>query len=173
VLVGEATLLSRDLSRDWQKKVFPSSIRDLDGDGKKEIIVSSYLDPEGRLGADPEWPQVYRLQGERYVPASKDFPEFYKSEILPDLGTEIAETPQAEETRVAALKMARDKIQRVLELDPNAGLGEAHQWATSGNPELIGYAIDVFRDIGGHEEEARAAEQAEKQALQRKREAAQ
>jgi hypothetical protein len=172
-IAGDAILVTRDLSRDWQKKIFKSSIRDMDGDGKKEIIVSSYLDPEGRLGADAAWPQVYRLQGEKYVPASKDFPEFYDREILPDLDKEIAETPQAEETRVAALEMARDKIQRVLGRDPNAGLGKAQQWATSRNLEIIGYARDVFLDIGGHEAEANAAKQAWKQALQRQREAAQ
>jgi hypothetical protein len=62
----------------------------------------------------------------------------------------------------------RDKIRRVLGRDPNAGLENAGQWATSDNPDLIDDAVDVFRDIGGHEDEARAAEQARKEAFRRR-----
>jgi len=173
VLLGEASLVSREVYVGGKKKTFESSIRDLNGDGKKEIIVSSYLDSEGRLGAGPVWPQVYRVQGEKYVPASQDFPEFYDQQVLPGLDKAIAKTPQAEEAVMAALEMERDKIKRVLGRDPNAGLGEARQWAVSGNPVLIGYAVDVFRDIGGHDSEVNAAEQALKQARQRQHGAAQ
>lgn len=175
VLPGEANVEVRHANIGEKENTFNSSIRDLNGDGKKEIIMSSYLAPRGRRGADvtPVWPQVYRLQGEKYVPASADFPEFYDSEILPSLNKEIDETPQAEETTVAALEMERDKIARVLGRAPNAGLGKARLWATSGDPEMIENAIDVFRDIPGHEAEARAAQQSWTEALQRRRAAAQ
>jgi hypothetical protein len=176
VLPGGANLETRDVSMGGKEKIFKSSIRDLNGDGKKEIIMYSYLDPAGDRaggGVTPVWPQVYRLEGEKYVPASKNFPEFYEDEVLPKLDREIGATPYPGDTVVAALEMQRDKIQRVLGLDPQAGLGEARQWATSGNPEMIEDARDVFLNIQGHEAEARAAEEAEKQALQRQREAAQ
>jgi hypothetical protein len=167
-LAGEATLETIDLSKGPQKKIYKSSIRDLDGDGKKEIIMGSYLGG-GRRGANafPAWLQVYRLEGEEYVPASKDFPDFYEREVLPELNEKIAATPQAQETALAVLEMERDKIQRVLGRDPNAGLEKARQWAKSENPELIEDAKDVFLDIGGHEAEVSAAEQAGKEAYPR------
>lgn len=171
VLQGEANLRTKVA----MKKTFLSSIRDLDGDGKKEIIMDSYLGAGGRRGANPtpEWPQVYRLHGEKYVPASKDFPDYYENEILPDLNQKITSTPQSQNTVLAALEMQRDKIQRVLGINLDAGLGEARQWATSKNPEMIENAMIVFRDIPGHEDEANAAEKAWKQAQQLQREPAQ
>jgi len=154
---------------------FKKGIRDLNGDGKKEIIVHSYLDLAGRRSAGsptPEWPEVYRLQGEKYVPASKDFPAYYDSEVLPKLDKEIAEPRSPDQAaeyyydaKIAALEMQRDKILRVLGRDPDAGLQEARRWAASDNPALISDAVDVFRDIPGHEAEVSAAEQAEKRAL--------
>lgn len=150
---------------------FKNGIRDLDGDGKKEIIIYSYIDLAGRRGANPTpvWPQVYRLEGEKYVPASKDFIEFYKLEVLPKLDREIGKTPYPGDRVEAALEMQRDKIRRVLGLDRNAGLERAQNWAKSDDPELIEDAIDVFHDIPDHEAEAKAAEQAWKEALQRQR----
>lgn len=149
-----------------------NGIQDLDGTGSKEIIMDSYLDVSGRRAAGtptPIWPQVYRLDGEKYVPASKDFHEYYDLKVLPKLDKKIGEAPAGRETVGAALNMERDKIERVLGRDPNAGLDNARRWARSDNPDLIDDAVDVFRDIGGHEDEARAAEQAKKQALERER----
>ncbi len=146
-----------------------TAIKDLNGDGRKEIVLHSYLDLGGNraaTGVTPVWPQVYRLKDEKYIPASKDFPGFYETEILPKLDKEIAQTPYPGEEAVAALEMQRDKILRVLGRDPNAGLEKAREWAKSDNPQLVEDAFDVFHDIPGHEAEAHAAEQAEKQAWQ-------
>lgn len=155
------------------------TIRDLDRDGKDELILYSYLDSDGYRGAraTPMWPRVYRLRDGEYVEASLDFPEFYTDEVLPQLDEEIAKArrtwpPGSEyETGAAVLEMQRDKILRVLGRDPTAGLAEAREWARSEYPDMIENAMVVFRDIGGHEEEARAAEQAWKQALRRREKA--
>ena len=149
-------------------------IKDLDGDGKKEIIMGSYLDPSGISAGSPVsvWPQVYRLQDEKYVPASKDFFEFYEREVLPHINAEMEKSrrtlpPASIEPGVGALEMERDKILRVLGIDPQAGLEEARQWARSDNPEMIYMASCVLHDIPGHEAEAHAAKQAWFQALRR------
>ena len=60
--------------------------------------------------------------------------------------------------------MERDKILRMLGRDPTAGLQRAREWAASSDPDLIDDASIVFRDIGGHEDEARAADAALKRA---------
>jgi hypothetical protein len=153
-----------------------TAIRDLDRDGTDEIVLYVSLDPSGFRGAraTPVWPRVYRLHDGEYVDASSDFPEFYTDEVLPKLDQEIAGArrkwpPGSEfETNAAVLEMQRDKILRVLGRDPTAGLAEAREWARSQDPDMIENAIVVFRDIGGHEAEARAAEQASKRAWQQR-----
>jgi hypothetical protein len=55
------------------------TLRDLNGDGKKELILYSYLTSDGYRGGvhpAPMWPRVYRLEGGKYVEASRDFPDF-------------------------------------------------------------------------------------------------
>ncbi len=65
------------------------TIEDLNGDGKKELILGSKLDSDFRTPLLPRpvasWPQVYRLRNGRYVEASRDFPRFYDTEVLPEL----------------------------------------------------------------------------------------
>jgi hypothetical protein len=63
--------------------------------------------------------------------------------------------------------MERDKILRVLGRDPAAGLRQAYQWMNSDDPQVLQCAIATFADIGGHERELRAANQALKPAIQR------
>lgn len=153
------------------------TIRDLNGDGQQELILYSYVGSENYQGTTPQamWPEVYRLKGTKYVEASRDFPAFYHDEVLPRLAGEIydirgkwlPESPDRED--VAVLKMQRDKILRVIDGDATAGLQQARTWANSSDPQLIGDAIVVFRDIGGYEDEARAAEAAFKVAQHRVR----
>ncbi|HUY82069.1 MAG TPA: hypothetical protein VMU92_10140 [Acidobacteriaceae bacterium] len=154
---------------------YRNGVTDINGDGKKEVVVYSYLDPAGRRGGGPtpEWPKVYRLKGEKYVPATRDFPgiyDFYNREVLPQLNAKLDKeermlSPRYLELGVATLEMQRDKILRFLGLDPRAGLKKARQWAKSGNPDMIYNAYCVFHDIPGHEAEARAAKQAEIEAF--------
>jgi hypothetical protein len=90
---------------------------------------------------------------------------------MPELTQQIAKIRHRQRTAssgdavVAALEMERDKILRILGRDPTAGLAQAREWAKSDNPELIEDAAVAFRDIGGNEEEARAADAALKHAL--------
>jgi len=56
-----------------------------------------------------------------------------------------------------------------LYLSPTAGVQQAREWAAGSDPDLIDDATIVFRDIGGHEDEARAADAALKRAMAQKR----
>jgi len=167
-----------------------TTIRDLDGDGKRELILYAYLKSDSRrapLGPSAMWPQVYRLENGSYVDASKDFPRFYDAEVLPQLEKQIRKVRQelaaqqgkttpdkpldkvrrSYERQLAALSMEKDKILRVLGRDPNAGLAKAREWMRSSDPQLAADARVVFADIGGHERERSAAEVALKLAMQR------
>jgi hypothetical protein len=151
------------------------TVRDLNGDGKYELILYSYLDSDGYNGTTPVamWPQVYRLENGTYVPASRDFQRFYDDEVLPQLNSRI----KVEEARhwppdsaaarnIEILQMEQDKIVRVLGRDPTAGLELAREWMTSRNPETVRRASIVFADMG-YQDEHRAAVAAYKLALSR------
>jgi len=91
-------------------------IEDLNGDGKKELILSSKLDTDARTPHQPapvaEWPQVYRLRNGRYVEASRDFPRFYDTEVLPELEKNIAAVQNTSPSSRESL--SRLLIQRIL-----------------------------------------------------------
>jgi DNA-directed RNA polymerase specialized sigma subunit len=114
----------------------------------------------------PAWPAVYRLKNGKYVEASRDFPSFYISEVLPQLNQQIHEAearisrePFQQET-VAVLEMEKNKILRVLGRDSSAGLQQAYEWMYSDDTQVLQCAIATFADIGGHETELRIARQA-------------
>jgi hypothetical protein len=150
-------------------------VRDLDSDGRDELIIPTELGPEGSwspLMAMPVWPTVYLLKNGRYIEASHEFPEFYDKRVLPSIGRQIlpakARTVQEpfQQRTVAVLEMERDKILRVLGRDPAAGLRQAYQWMNSDDPQVLQCAIATFTDIGGHEKEVRVAQQALPAAIQ-------
>ena len=142
------------------------TIRDLNGDGKDELIISKLVvENPGPLRF--YWPAVYRLENGNYVEASRDFASFYDNEILPQLAkeiskaqAEIARGKQNSEDTLAGLTMEQDKILRMLGRNPTAGLERAYQWMNSDNPNLLQDASVTFKEIGGHEKEERAADQA-------------
>ncbi len=74
------------------------TIEDLNGDGKKELILMAKLDSESRPNSNfapvAVWPQVCRLQNGHYVEASRDFPRYYDDTILPPLEKAMSEMRQ-------------------------------------------------------------------------------
>jgi hypothetical protein len=103
-------------------------VRDLDGDGKDELIVPSAIDRhDPHYWPSGVWPKVYRLRNGRYVDASPEFAAFYDAEVLPKLeraieqaqrdaakpeGSGSARDRQAGELLV--LELTRDKIAQML-----------------------------------------------------------
>ena len=71
------------------------NVKDLNGDGKKELVLDSTLDSEARTPSNSTpvayWPQVYRLENGRYVEASHNFPRYYDTEILPEVEKRVSE----------------------------------------------------------------------------------
>lgn len=141
------------------------TIRDLNGDGKDELILSKLVvENTGQLKF--YWPAVYRLHKGKYVEASRDFPNYYDDEILPELARRIDETrakvaagKRNFEDTLAGLIMERDQILRVLGRNATAGLNHAYQWLNSDDPYLLQDAVVTFKDVGGHEAEMRAADE--------------
>jgi len=173
---GTAGELNIQEIESWEMGNLKKMFRDLNGDGEDELIIPTNLPENGAwspLVNMPTWPVVYRLENRRYIEASHDFPNYYDDEVLPELDkgirkaqAKIAQEPFQQKT-VALLEMERNKILRVLGRDPTAGLNQAYQWMNSDDPQVLQCAIATFADIGGHEQELRAAKQALKPAIQR------
>ena len=136
-------------------------VRDLNGDGKAELVLDKeFAEPQIwiPMAGTPRWPAVYRLEDGKYVEASRDFPNFYDTEILPKLNTEIGKALSPD--NAAMLKLEKYKILRILGRDQTAGLKQAYEWMRSGDSQLLQCAVATFADIGGHDQEMREAQQA-------------
>src|SRR5580704_794047 len=183
-----------DASDEWYWDEKGPDIVDANGDGVTEVLELDDLDyhpPEQRTKFIPGgmWPRVFRLQDGKYVEASRDFASFYDKTIFPLIDKAMAKAQQdfkdtetsilapnidpnelRKEARrklertLAGITMCRDKILRVLGRDPNAGLAQAREWMTSPDPVMVDNARVVFQDIGGHDDEVRAAKLATERA---------
>lgn len=144
----------------WMIRDLQKVIRDLNGDGRDELIIPTVLYQYNTAGTYT-WPVIYRLKNGKYVEASRDFPKFYGDKILPGLEQQIAEyqsnSGRANQDMAAVLIMERDKIIRTLGRNPTAGLHEAYRWMNTDEPFLLLAAAATFKDIGGHQEEVNAA----------------
>jgi len=175
-----------DATDEWYWKGKGPDIIDASGDGIPEVIDLDDLDyhpPPQRTKFIPGgmWPRIFRLRDGNYVEASREFAAFYDKTIFPMIEKAMARAQQdiknvaAQKAKpgpsfdpnddywqlptrtLAGVIMCRDKILRVLGRDPDAGLAQAREWMTSPDPVMVDNARVVFQDIGGHDEEVRAA----------------
>lgn len=162
-------------------------LRDLNGNGVDELIIPTAVGQEGAwtpTTAEPLWPAIYRPENGRYVEAvshlpgvrpgprsievstryleaSRDFPSYYDTEILPNLNRTIGMLQQkaaegdGNPGALARFTAVKDKILRVLGRDSTAGLNQAYQWMNSDDPQVLQCALATFYDIGGHEKDVR------------------
>ena len=116
------------------------AIRDLNGDGKKELIVYSVL--YGRTRVDPlgELPSVYRLQGGQYVEASRDFPNFFDEEILPAMEKEIAALQKKTDSEIEARSSAEALLRQSDRVEADEAEADS-RWS----PEQVAALHDVER----------------------------
>jgi hypothetical protein len=152
----------RQAINGWMISDLHAVIRDLNGDGRDELIIPSVL-LSYSTAETITWPAIYKLRGKQYLEASKDFAGYYETEVLPALEADISDpnlTPDGgldvEETR-AARSFEKFKILRVIGRDPTAGLEQAYRWMKSGDPYLLLAATATFSQIPGHDSEARKA----------------
>jgi hypothetical protein len=88
---GKIKKQSIDLDGYGHEEDLTNAIRDLNGDGKKELTIDCGFGQGRDMSETPltQWPMVYRLQDGKYVEASREFPEFYDKEVLPPLDEKI------------------------------------------------------------------------------------
>ena len=147
----------------WKMNNLEQMVRDLNGDGSDELIITTSLDGGSwtPTPATPAWPAIYRLVNGKYVEDSRDFPNYYDTEILRQLDKAIAAAKNHGYSDVLAMDLLeKNKILRVLGRNPVAGLNHAYQWMNSDDPILMQCAIATFADVGGHDKEVRTLQKA-------------
>jgi hypothetical protein len=122
----------------WMLASLRDRVKDLDHDGRPELILPVLLDLEEYRGAWPVamWPAVYRWSGGRFIEASRSFANYYGHAVFPELEAQRQRTegllteghgrfePRDEEVLqavIAATWMAQDKILRVIAEERDAG----------------------------------------------------
>lgn len=159
--------------RGWEIHSLPNVIRDLNGDGRDELIIPEQF-PPGVYGAgsvSTAWPAIYELHDGRYVESSRKFVRFYETDVLPKLDQKIADS-QAKTASgsdsdgvLVAQVLERDKILRASGVDSTAGLGQARAWIAGDELKMKSVGIAVLQDVGGHEDEVNAAKSMLKRAI--------
>ena len=137
----------------WNLESLHGIIRDLNGDGRRELVVPVLLTPY--LGARPiaVWYRVYGHDRTGYVDADKEFTAFYKNERIPRLQQKIADlqTAAAPQLQIDTVQIELDKANRTTNENPKAGFEAARTWAHDSDPIRRVFAVSVLSDIGGPE----------------------
>ena len=113
-----------------------------------ELILPKQLTPY--MGAQPQavWTAVYALAKSKYVDRSADFTPFYVNEIVPRLKqtpTPVSDIRAKDDEDVSKIELA--KIERVINLDPVAGLELALGWCKDPKSIRRIFAASILGDI--------------------------
>ena len=131
----------------WNVETLEGALRDLDGDGKLEILVPKLLTPY--LGARPyaAWTSVQALIGNDYADQSSRFRLFYEKTVIPALQQQLEEARAAGEKHNAEVaEVALFKVMRVTG-DAKAGLQRGLAWSEDADPLARIYAVSVLSEI--------------------------
>lgn len=130
---------------------FPTVIRDVDGDGRMEIVLRRGLTPYGGGHARAEVATVFVFGPQGLADRSTAFHAFYEGVELPRISAalESARTRTADGDVAAAdaLEVERDKILRIIGGDANAGLKLAQEWSADARPRRREWAAVILGDI--------------------------
>lgn len=132
----------------WNMRSLKAGIRDLDNDGRDELIVRKQLTPY--LGSQPQaiWTAVYALTKSEYVDRSTNFTAFYVNEVIPRLKQKPASLGNSTANGnddVYRVELA--KIERTINLNPVAGLQLALAWCQDPKPIRRIFAASILGDI--------------------------
>ncbi len=136
-------------------------ILDLKKDGTHQILVTEALWLGGARGYGGRSAYIFGVSKNRVEDESSEFPEFYRTKILPELDKEARElapnegfsNDEIEVVRAGYLYTKREMERRVLG-DRTAGLIDAQKWEQSSNEGVRLYAIYTYQEIDSPEADA-------------------
>lgn len=169
--VGIVVIFKRDRQM-WLQEIpthrgnLLQDLKNLDEDGKYEIIARSVLAETTCHANCVEWHDVYEWSPRGYVQASQKYRDYYVMRYIPSLQRRLAAEQKLNAAEmaqndkhtkewwerwksrsVADCHMGIDKARRLVGEDPKAGLKRALAWLERDDPELRKNAIKVFREI--------------------------
>ncbi len=88
---------------------------DLNADGNAEIIIKHFVGTYDGAGTIAVWPAIYRWDGENYVRADGQFPNYYARHMVPKYQKVLEENRDWENHTNSQLRMIYGKCKFVLE----------------------------------------------------------
>ena len=147
-------LLLQEISGWWIGSLTPAAvqiIQDIDGDNEPDLVVPTAISYyEGTRACTATLPFVYSCSAERCSDVSDQSPEFYRTwqdSLISELLKSEASSSGAQRDNIPCLVMAIDKSQRLVGMNPKAGLSTAKQWARSTDLFLQRKAVWILSDI--------------------------
>jgi len=134
-----------DLENLGSEGPLKDAIRDLNGDGKKELLFYCGFGV-GRSMADTpltQWPAVYRFHDGKLVEASHEFPSFYEKEFLPELAEKISRLQKKLASEAEALSSGEAKMKQY-HLNPSEILSPQQIIAVTDEEQLA--ILESLRD---------------------------
>ncbi len=128
----------------WCLNDVSKNVKDLAGDGRKELLVPQSLTFYEGVRCIATWTRLFRITDGSLSDVSSEFPSFYTSR-LSELRRDLVGNSKAP----VCIGIEADKIERVIGTVPDAGLAKALTWMKSGNANLRLKAVCVLSDIGG------------------------
>lgn len=132
----------------WHMEKLAGTVQDLDGDGRKELLVQELLTPYLGIRPYAVWTAIKSLEAAQFAESSSRFPAFYETKVLPHLESELTIIDPAADKHVRQVtEIAYFTVLRVLGRDRNAGLERALVWSSDSDPLTRIYAVSVLQEI--------------------------
>jgi hypothetical protein len=153
VSLVQPPLLLQEISGWWIGSLTPTTvqiIQDINGDNEPDLVVPTAIsDYEGTRACTATLPFVYSCGAERCIDVSDQSPEFYRAwqdSLISELLKLEASSRGAQRDK-PCLMMAIGKSQRLVGMNPKAGLSTAQQWTRSTDLFLQRKAVWTLSDI--------------------------
>ena len=88
---------------------------DLDGNGNAEIIIKHFVGDYDGAGTIAVWPAIYKWNGNNYVRADDEFPEYYAQEVVPKYQKILEERKDWENHRHELIRQVYEKCKFILQ----------------------------------------------------------
>lgn len=135
----------------WNPDDLTQILKDLDGDGYPELVLHRVLTPYRGARCMAAVPLVYKCSAKKCADHTRNFSRFLR-QWLGETEAELAEqTKDGDEDEVACLTVSRDKVRRILGIEPHAGFELALQWLRGIDQDRREDAALVLSDIGDNE----------------------
>jgi hypothetical protein len=160
----------------WNTPDLHGALRDIDNDGRDELVVLQALSSYEGARCIAAVPIVYTCSARSCVNTGTEHLGFFQQKLA-EVESELASAPPLEQDdreEASCLTMERDKLRRLLGVDSNAGRETAAKWLQSDNPRLRSKAVKTLADIGDRDSRERlekAAKEADKDTAMEARQA--